>query len=264
MNRITPYLFLVLGVISLVSLSCKKENPGLNLKEDKTKPSINAVSPVSSNATYSNGQQIQFKATLTDNRMVESYRIKIEFDQERNESQVHATPWYFVQSYKTDGRSKEVTQIIPVPQNALAGPYRMTIFCTDTKKNEADSVVVDLNIYNTNDLLPPTFTDNNTGVDADRTLSISTLNNNAFTILDTIQENDRLTVIRSDGFNNRTLAKLPLLPTEVNLMVQGSTNLYYYEQTLFFPDTGKYTFRLIARDLMNNTGLKVVKFNIVP
>jgi hypothetical protein len=123
---------------------------------------------------------------------------------------------------------------------------------------------VDLNIYNTNDLLPPTFTDNNTGVDADRTLSISTLNNNAFTILDTIQENDRLTVIRSDGFNNRTLAKLPLLPTEVNLMVQGSTNLYYYEQTLFFPDTGKYTFRLIARDLMNNTGLKVVKFNIVP
>jgi hypothetical protein len=113
-------------------------------------------------------------------------------------------------------------------------------------------------------MLPPTFTDDNTGVDANQTLSISALSNNAYTILDTIEDNDRLTLIRSDGYNDRTEAKLPLLPTEVNLMAQGSTNRYYYEQTLFFPDTGNYTFRLIARDLMNNTGLKVVKFKVVP
>ena len=264
MNRVFKSTLLLLSFCSLWILSCKKENPGLNLKEDKDKPSINAVSPVSSNATYSNGQQIQFKATLTDNRNVSTYRVKIEFDQKRNESQVHATPWYFIQSYKTEGRSAEVMQIIPVSQNALAGPYRMTIFFTDAKSNEADSVTVDLNIYNTNDMLPPTFTDDNTGVDANQTLSISALSNNAYTILDTIEDNDRLTLIRSDGYNDRTEAKLPLLPTEVNLMAQGSTNRYYYEQTLFFPDTGNYTFRLIARDLMNNTGLKVVKFKIVP
>ncbi|MCZ2356060.1 MAG: DUF4625 domain-containing protein [Bacteroidia bacterium] len=259
------YAIVMLSLFSWALVSCKKDNPGLNLKEDKEKPVINAVSPVSSNATYSNGQQIQFKATLTDNRSVKSYRVKIEFDQKRNESNVHATPWYFIQSYKADGtRSAEVTQIIPVAQNALAGPYRMTIFCTDAKDQEADSVTVDINIYNTNDMLDPTFTDNNTGPDADRTLSLSALANNAFTVLDTIEDNDRLTLIRSDAYNNRTEKKLPLLPTEVNLMAQGSTNRYYYEQTLFFPDTGKYTFKLIARDLMNNTGLKVIRFNIVP
>jgi len=261
-NPMAKLRLLLLPVFFLV-LACNKENPGLNLKEDKTKPSINAVSPVNSSGTYANGQQIHFKSTLTDNRGVESYRIKIEFDQKRNESAIHGTPWFFFESYKASGRSAEVTQTIPVAQNALAGPYRMVIFCKDIHDNEADSVVVLLNIYNTNDMLAPTFTDNFTGSNAHLTISLAT-DGNSITVLDTIQDNDRLTLVKADGYNNRTKVKLPMLPFDINLIAQGSTNRYFFEQTLFFPDTGRYTFTLSARDVMNNTGVKTIGFTIVP
>lgn len=259
-------VFLSLCILSLSLLvSCQKDNPGLNLKEDKSKPSINASSPVNSSATYSNGQQIHFKATLTDNRGVKSFRIKIEFDEFRNESYVHGTPWYFFESYPAKDRSTEVSQTIPVAQNALAGPYRMTIFCTDINNIEADSVVILLNIYNTNDLIPPSFTDNNTGVDSVRTISLSAgVGSNAFTVLDTIEDNDRLVLIKSDAYNERTLRKLPFMPVHIDLLSQGATNLYYYENTLFFSDTGRYAFKLTARDLMNNSGTKIIRFNVVP
>lgn len=259
--RITRLLFIV--PVILWAIACTKENPGINLKEDKSKPEISAVSPVNSSATYANGQQIHFKATLTDNRGVETYRIKIEFDQERNESDIHGTPWFFFESYKATGRSTEVSQTIPVAQNALAGPYRMTIFLTDINELDADSVVVLLNIYNTNDLLPPTYTDNFTGVNANQTISIAN-DGNAFTVLDTIEDNDRLTLVKANGFNNRTQVTLPFMPYQVNLIQSGSTNRYFFERTLFFPDTGRYTFTITARDVMNNSGVKTIHFVVNP
>jgi|GEM_PF-4668834 len=259
--RITRLLFIFSSIIW--AYSCTKENPGLNLKEDKAKPEINAVSPVDPSATYANGQQIHFKATLTDNRGVETYRIKIEFDQERNESDIHGTPWFFFESYKATGRSVEVSQSIPVAQNALAGPYRMTIFLTDINDMESDSVVVLLNIYNTNDLLPPTFTDNYTGVDAIQNVSIET-DGNAFTVVDTITDNDRLTLVKANGYNNRTKVSLPFMPFQVNLIQMGSTNRYFFERTLFFPDTGRYTFTVTGRDVMNNSGVKTIQFIVTP
>jgi hypothetical protein len=233
----------------------------MNLGQDQTRPTINALSPVDGQ-TYSNGQRINFTVELNDDRGLKSYRIKIEFDQKRNESSIHGTPWYYSESFTTKGRKVAESRIINVPSNALAGPYRLVVYCTDEKDNQADSVDSEINLYNTNDLIPPQFSPN--GLPNNSTHSVSLGVNNSFVIKDTISDNDYLTTIMWEGTNNVTGQYLEFTPGYIDLLGQGQTNLYYFERTLFFQAVGTYTFHLWARDATNNTGTKTLKFVVTP
>lgn len=138
MRKIVLNPFLLIFIVSSFFTACDDD------KGDTEKPVINLIAPAEG-AILKIGSDIHFEMDITDNEMLQSYKIEIHnnFDHHGHDTKATAseetTPFSFNKSWDVSGyKSKhEHHHDIVIPGNATEGDYHFMVYCTDISGNES-------------------------------------------------------------------------------------------------------------------------------
>lgn len=147
MKKIIGYV--VLSLLLWVG-SCKKDDDKPKPVVDNTRPLISNVSTGRADNTFGVGQTIQLRARLSDETELGQYKVEIHdnFDGHTHGKTSSTVPFEFKKIVSISGKVHELVEDIKIPENSASGPYHLIIFCIDKQGNEAEFVLIELNITN--------------------------------------------------------------------------------------------------------------------
>jgi hypothetical protein len=137
--------FYCIGVLLLIVWGCKKEE---EKPLDNTRPIISNVSTGKANHTFGVGETIQLRARFSDETELGQYKVEIHdnFDGHTHGKNSSTTVFEFRKIQSISGKVYDLVLDIPIPEMVSSGPYHLMINCLDKKGNEAEFVLIDLNI----------------------------------------------------------------------------------------------------------------------
>jgi hypothetical protein len=132
-------------VLLLIVWGCKKEEES---PLDSTRPIISNVSSGKANHTFNTGETIQLRARFSDETELGQYKVEIHdnFDGHSHGKNSSTTVFEFRKIQSISGKVYDLVLDIPIPEMVSSGPYHLMINCLDKKGNEAEFVLIDLNI----------------------------------------------------------------------------------------------------------------------
>ncbi|MCS6904570.1 MAG: DUF4625 domain-containing protein [Bacteroidia bacterium] len=143
-------LIIVSLSLLLAIWSCKKDEDKPKPVVDNTRPIISNVTTGKADNTFQVGQTIQLRARLSDDTELGQYKVEIHenFDGHSHGKTSSTTPFEYKKIVNISGKAHDLVQDIKIPENAASGPYHLLIYCLDKQGNEAEFVLIDLNITN--------------------------------------------------------------------------------------------------------------------
>ncbi len=155
---------LSLTVLSLFFFACEEEN-----EVDVTAPTITLMDPVFGEA-FDAGGDIHFEALFEDDVALATYNINIHNNFDGHTHGRVLSAFSYNQSFDLTGRTDDVHVDIPVPAEAIAGPYHFIVEAIDAAGNSttfADGSTQEVEIWLHNEEMAHIhFTDAN-GMDVD-------------------------------------------------------------------------------------------------
>jgi len=105
------------------------------------------------------GDSITISMTVTDDEQLSQYKIDIHqnFDC-HGHSKVATADWEVIDIVEISGTSTSIQRTIYVPDSATVGTYHFSIQVADHFGNSARTERFSINVLNSDDLVPPTFT----------------------------------------------------------------------------------------------------------
>ncbi len=156
----------LLGLLALavVVSACKKDD---DKKEDPappdtTKPVIQVQTPAN-NSTIAAGEVLRLSLVVTDNRELGELKIDLHDAFDGHTHGKTGGVFAFEKIIRLEGQRQEITENIPIPADALAGPYHLIIRATDRAGNQADFVEIDFNITSPSQPVIKSLTVNGSG-----------------------------------------------------------------------------------------------------
>lgn len=126
------YLMSVLTALSCVVSACEDD------ESDTEKPVISLLEPAEGDLLQV-GKTIHFEMDLSDNEMLDSYKVDIHTNFDGHTHSRATEDFTFSQSWDVSGKRNTTIHHheIMIPADATPGKYHFMVYCTDASGNES-------------------------------------------------------------------------------------------------------------------------------
>ncbi len=236
---------------------------------DVLKPQINmlASSPVATEGiickvketnviNVQTGSEIVLNLQFSDNRNLSQYKVDIHnnFDC-HSHGRIAASAWQLLKIENITGQTVAVEEVLPVPEDALAGDYHLQILCLDALGNEATPLIYSIKVENSIDNVPPVLS-----LTEPSSASVSVAKGNDLTFRGTVSDNysianGKIEITYTDPEGTE------FFPLQ-EFFSEASGKEADFDLKFTVPSSavsGKHTFRVKTYDTYNNSSEKVIE-----